>query len=232
MQELTLAEAKPLLKLHGRPLMEWSMQHLARDGIKHVVINTAWCGARIVNRWKNQYTCSQGQFDIAYSREELDSGHALETAGGISRALPLLPEIFWVIAGDVYAPDFVFDLAVLSAFARSEALAHLWVVANPEHHVQGDFSFVEKESYLTSQSSPEQKRYTYSTIGLYRRDLFLPPWTDLALGNPDSKVLALGPLLKKAMLAQRITGALYTGRWSDIGTPERLKAANDLHLAP
>lgn len=231
MRPLTDRHPKPLLHLGGIPLMEWTLRNLARDGVTQVVINTAWLGEQIPQTWGSVYAGpTNPPVPLTYSREDLDFGKALETAGGISRALPLLGNVFWLAAGDVFAPDFVFDPLAVQAFERSNALAHLWLVPNPEHNLKGDFGWI--DTTRLHHDLPEGiPRYTYSTIGLYRRELFLNPWLDVPEGNPQGLGMALAPLLKKAMQAGRVTGSLYNGRWMDIGTPERLAFANGVHCA-
>lgn len=238
MRPLTDHTPKPLLVVHGKPLMQWPLEALARSGsCSHVVINTAWLGTQINQRWGDAFapTNSGRTLPLRYSHEGQDFGVALETAGGIARALPDLGEVFWVLAGDVYAPDFVFDLADIARFARSDALAHLWLVPNPEHHPNGDFGLstapLSDDSTgpawhhaLNLPAGSTQPRYTYSTIGLYRRALFTPPWSELAVGNATGVAAPLAPLLRRAMDAGRISAALYHGRWTDVGTPQRLAA--------
>ena len=173
---------------------------------------------------------------LQYSHEGRDFGAALETAGGIARALPTLcpgasmghgHDVFWVLAGDVFAPDFAFDGAEVQRFVDSTALAHIWLVPNPTHNPKGDFGWdsgtgLAQNLHATS-SAP---RYTYSTIGLYRAALFAPPFCHIPQGNPRGEKAALAPLLRAAMDAGRVTASLYTGRWTDVGTPERLAQLN------
>ena len=168
---------------------------------------------------------------IRYSHEGRDFGAALETAGGIARALPLLGEVFWVLAGDVYAPDFAFTQAAVERFIASGKLAHLWLVPNPEHNVKGDFGMATGPDGVTlalnlAKDDP-QPRYTYSTIGLYRKALFEAPWCDIVPGNPQGTKAALAPLLRAAMDQARVSAEVYTGRWTDVGTPQRLAQMND-----
>ncbi|MCF8167477.1 MAG: NTP transferase domain-containing protein [Rhodoferax sp.] len=179
---------------------------------------------------------------IAYSREGRDFGAALETAGGVVRALPLLcPEaaaphvsdVFWVVAGDVFAPDFAFTQAAVDRFQSSDMLAHLWLVPNPEHHPRGDFGLAADPGFGSSQGlalnlsdAVPGPRWTYSTIGLYRKALFEAPWSDIPAGNPTGVRAALAPLLRTAMDQRRVSAELYTGRWADIGTVARLDAIN------
>ena len=166
------------------------------------------------------------QLSISYSHEGVDFGGALETAGGIARALPRLGPVFWLAAGDVFAPDFVFDSAAVQAFAASGQLAHLWLVPNPAHNLRGDFGLSEQGLALNLPADDPAPRYTYSTIALLRAELFAPPWCDIPSGNPGGIKAPLAPLLRRAMDAGRVSASLYTGRWTDVGTPERLAELN------
>jgi MurNAc alpha-1-phosphate uridylyltransferase len=194
------------------------------------VINTAWLGALIEAQFGSSFyaaACSPEPMQLDYSREGEDFGQALETAGGISRALPLLGEVFWVMASDIYAPDFVFDPQAVQRFLNSDMLAHIWLVPNPEHNPAGDFGLETQSGLaLNTPKGSGQPRFTFSTVGLYRRALFLPPWCDTPPGNPQGTRAALAPLLRTAMDQQRVSAALYTGAWTDVGTPERLALLN------
>ena len=219
MRPLTDVTPKPLLPVQGKPLMQWPMEALLAGGFGRMVVNTAWLGEQIEQRfadWPQQHPGAQ----IVFSHEGQDFGYALETAGGISRALPLLGEVFWVLAGDVYAPDFVFGHDSVDRFIASDRLAHLWLVPNPPHNPRGDFGLSADGRAL---NTADGERFTYSTIGLYRRALFEPPWCDTAPGNPQGTAEPLAPLLRRAIDAGRVSAELYTGPWVDVGTPERLK---------
>lgn len=219
MRPLTDTTPKPLLPLRGQPLMQWAMEALSRGGFDRLVINTAWLGEQIAERyadWPQQHPGAE----LRFSHEGQDFGYALETAGGISRALPLLDEVFWVLAGDVYAPDFVFGQDSVDRFLAGEDLAHLWLVPNPPHNPRGDFGLSSDGRAL---NVADGERFTYSTIGLYRRALFEAPWSETIPGNPQGTAEPLAPLLRKAMDAGRVGAELYTGPWTDVGTPERLK---------
>ena len=229
MRPLTDTTPKPLLCVQGQPLLQWHLAALAAGGVGQVLINTAWLGAQISDYFGSDYGLQplpdkRKQLSILYSHEGLDFGAALETAGGIARALPQLADVFWLAAGDVFAPDFVFAAQALQAFATSDKLAHLWLVPNPPHHPRGDFGLSPSGLALNLPESDPAQRYTYSTIGLYRPALFAAPWCSLAAGNPQGLAEPLGPLLRKAMDAGQISAELYTGRWTDVGTPERLAA--------
>ena len=164
--------------------------------------------------------------NIRYSHEGSDFGHALETAGGIVRALPMLcdseDDIFWVLAGDVFAPDFVFSQDAVEKFKASGKLAHIWLVPNPEHNTKGDFGL---QANGLVQNDADQK-YTFSTVALYRKALFGLPYCDIPPGNSAGTKAALAPLLRRAIAAQLVSGELYTGVWTDVGTPERLHQIN------
>lgn len=229
MRPLTDVTPKPLLTVRGQPLLQWHLQALQQAGVAQAVINTAWLGEQIEQHFLSHFggmsaSNHPGVLSISYSREQVDFGHALETAGGIARALPQLGPVFWLAAGDVFAPDFVFDSAAVQAFEASDHLAHLWLVPNPEHNPGGDFGLSPDGLALNLPPSDPRPRYTYSTIALLRAALFAPPWSMLAAGNPQGVAAPLAPLLRAAMDQGRVSASLYTGRWTDVGTPERLQA--------
>ena len=228
MRPLTDTTPKPLLEVRGKPLMQWHMEALARGGCTGLVVNTAWLGAQITSHFGPARPFDGGRMlSISYSNEQADFGGALETAGGIARALPLLQaggqDVFWLVAGDVYAPDFSFDPAAVQRFEASNALAHLWLVPNPAHNPRGDFG-ISPDGLALNQADGE--RYTYSTIGLYRAALFAEPFCAIPQGNPDGIKAPLAPLLRRAMDEGRVGASLYMGRWTDVGTPERLAELN------
>lgn len=234
MRPLTDATPKPLLPVQGRALLDWHMAALQRDGVRHVVVNTAWMGAQIPAHLNAAWP--QHGMQLQYSHEQDDFGHALETAGGIARALPMLGDAFWLAAGDVFVPDFVFDGAAAQAFAASDDLAHVWLVPNPEHNPLGDFGLAEsapgsgtgRAVNLPPADAARDlcPRFTYSTIALLKVELFAAPWCDIAPGNPHGQAAPLAPLLRQAMDAGRCGATLYTGRWTDVGTPQRLAQLN------
>lgn len=218
---------KPLIEVGGRSLLEWHLAALEQSGTEQVLINTGWLGEQIP-----RYLAQRNhKTHLIYSREDVDFGHALETAGGIARALPLLSPVFWLAAGDAFAPDFVFDPQIRASFAASTDLAHLWLVSNPEHNPRGDFG-LSPEGRATlidsSSNSSSSSSYTYSTIALLKAELFTPPWCAIPAGNPEGEIAPLAPLLRRAIQANRISASLYTGRWIDVGTPERLEQARQL----
>ncbi|MES2584592.1 MAG: nucleotidyltransferase family protein [Pseudomonadota bacterium] len=253
MRPLTDHTPKPLLTVQGKPLMQWHLEALARGGFDRVVVNTAWLGEQVSSKFSGVFSLrppsdkanalsnseqSTNTVHIQYSHEGRDFGGALETTGGIVRALPLLCPaqangVFWVLAGDVFVPDFAFRQADVDRFVASGALAHLWLVPNPAHNPKGDFGLdVAPDSAsgvglaLNPPADDPQPRYTYSTIGLYRAALFARPWCDIPAGNQQGVKAALVHQLRAGMARQKISAQLYTGRWTDVGTPDRLAQLN------
>lgn len=230
MRPLTDSTPKPLLSVQGKPLLRWHVDALARGGFTDIVINTAWLGEQIPAYFGADPLSPDGQaLSISYSYEGLDFGAALETAGGIVRALPLLGDIFWCVGGDVFVPDFPFTLQAVQRFARSDKAAHLWLVPNPDHNPNGDFGLASDREAPGRQLALNQAavKHTYSTIGLYRRELFCQPWCDIPAGNTQGVKAPLAPLLRRAMDNHRISAELYTGAWTDVGTPQRLAQLNE-----
>lgn len=231
MRPLTDSTPKPLLAVQGQPLLQWHLQALAQAGVRRAVINTAWLGEQISSYFGSVFQALSEAGDapvlaLAYSREQQDFGAALETAGGVARALPQLGNIFWLVAGDVFAPDFCFAPEAVAAFAASNDVAHLWLVPNPAHHPRGDFGLSPQGRALNLPDHDPTPRYTYSTIALLRAELFALPWCDIQAGNPHGIAAPLAPLLRRAMDAGRVGASLYHGAWTDVGTPERLAQLN------
>lgn len=211
MRPLTDTCPKPLLPLKGKPLMGYHLDAFGRGGFRDVMVNTAWLGEKIEDCYGHE---TPEGVRIVYSHEGRDFGGALETAGGIARALPLLDRVFWIVAGDVYMPRFLFTRAAYDRFAASGKLAHLFLVPNPEHNPKGDFG-LSPDGLALNQA---EQRHTYSTTGLFRREFF----DGLPAGNPQGLKIALAPLLRQAMDRGQVSAELYTGPWTDVGTPERL----------
>jgi MurNAc alpha-1-phosphate uridylyltransferase len=231
--------------VRGKPLLQWHLEALARAGCEAAVVNTAWLGEQIEARFGDHLDPAPGVETMAaaaqgastgvalrYSHEGRDFGGALETAGGIVRALPHLADVFWVAAGDVFVPDFVFDPAAMAAFAASGLLAHIWLVPNPVHNPGGDFGLSAQglALNLSKVKTPVQadapQSYTFSTIALYRSAFFEAAWCGIPAGNPAGIKAALAPLLRAAMDAGQVRATLYTGPWTDVGTPERMAELN------
>ncbi|WP_062310168.1 N-acetylmuramate alpha-1-phosphate uridylyltransferase MurU [Polynucleobacter sinensis] len=215
MRPLTDVLPKPLLSIKNKSLLAWHLEALSRSGIQKIVINHAWLGQKIEDALGNG---SQFGLTITYSPEV----SALETAGGIRKALPKLApdDYFLAINGDVFSPNFpIQDLVGKISQLRknpSPILAHLIMVPNPPQHPEGDFYL--KESKLSNASMSGAEKLTFSGIGLYHRDLF----QDLEINIPTK----LAPLLREAMAKNRVTGEKYTGPWHDVGTPQRLTELN------
>lgn len=227
MRPLTDSTPKPLLNVQGQPLMQWPMQALARGGFARQLINTAWLGEQIPAHFGERITWpGLPELQLVYSHEGRDFGRALETAGGIVRALPQLAEVFWVVAGDVFAPDFVFTPEALQRFATSPALAHLWLVPNPAHNPGGDFGLSATGQVLDLPKGDPDRRLTFSTLALYKRAFFDSRITGIPPGNPEGQAAALAPMLRAAMARRVVSGEVYTGRWTDVGTPDRLAQLN------
>ena len=209
MRPLTDRTPKPLLPVAGKPLIVWHLERLARAGCRRIVINIAHLGEHI------EALLGDGDawgLEIRYSSEPPG---ALETAGGIAQALPLLgDEPFLVVNGDIYCD---FDFATLPALGSGD-LAHLVLVDNPAHHRQGDFALD------SNRVANDGQRLTFAGIGVYRPQLFAA----IAAGERAK----LAPLLTQAIDAGRVSGQMHRGRWVDVGTPERLAALDaDLRQA-
>lgn len=202
MRPLTDRLPKPLLEVRGKPLIEYHLERLAEAGIREVVINLAWLGSMIRERLGEG---SRFGVRIRYSEE---SPRALETAGGIFRALPLLGEgAFLVLNGDNFT-----DYPLAQAALARDRDAHLVLVPNPPQHPLGDFGLKDGQAVP---SGPV--KYTFGGVALYR-PAFFQGCTDGAF--------PLKPLFLKSMAAGRCSAELYSGRWVDVGTVERLQALN------
>ena len=227
MRPLTDSCPKPLLEVRGKALIDWHVQALAKGGFTELVINTDWLGQQFEPHFNHQISLQPNvyrreQLSISYSHEGIDFGGALETAGGIARALPKLGDVFWVLAGDVFTPGFEFTQAAVKRFTASGKLAHLWLVPNPAHNLKGDFGLQADGSALNLPAASQQPRYTFSTIALYRKAFF----NSLPFGNPQGIKAPLAPMLRAAMHANQVSAELYTGEWTDVGTPDRLAQLN------
>ena len=215
MRPLTDELPKPLLTIKNKSLLAWHLEALSAAGIKELVINHAWLGNKI-----EEVLGDGSQFDlnISYSPE----ASALEMAGGIRKALPLLNprDYFLVINGDVFCPNLpIHELLEQVSCMRSmqnQALAHLLMVPNPIQHPEGDFYL--KDSQVFNEPVDGAEKLTFSGIGLYHRDLFK--------GLELNMAAKLAPLLREAMAKNRVSGEKYTGPWHDVGTPQRLQELN------
>ncbi|QEP45076.1 nucleotidyltransferase family protein [Ectothiorhodospiraceae bacterium BW-2] len=200
LRPLTDHTPKPLIEVAGQPLLVHQLHHLVALGVSHIVINTAWLGEQLEAALGDggRYGCS-----IQYSRE----AEALETAGGIVQALPLLGEApFGVVNGDIFCRVKLTQLSL-----APEQLAHLVLVPNPSHHQRGDFYL--RDGLAACEGEEGESRYTFAGIGLYRPELFV----GLRAGKRP-----LAPLLMAAAAEGRVAATLYEGLWCDVGTLERL----------
>lgn len=199
LRPLTDETPKPLIEVAGKSLIEYHLSNLAAAGFKEIIINTAWLAEKIHQQLGNgeRYGVS-----IQYS----DEGSALETAGGIINALPLIGDNpFLVVNGDIWCD---FDFSTLPTLENG-VQAHLVLVNNPDHNEKGDFSLQEK--YVKNTGDP---MYTYSGIGLYSPAFF-------AEQQPGRTPLA--PIIRNKINNNLISGQYYNGLWTDVGTIERLQ---------
>jgi MurNAc alpha-1-phosphate uridylyltransferase len=218
MRPLTDTTPKPLLQIQGKSLLQWHIEALIAANARRIVINHAWLGEQIElalgdgAKWGAQ---------IQYSPEET----ALETAGGIRKALALLNQepYFLVINGDVFCPGFPIA-AFTSRFQAqlsngNKLLAYLVLVPNPPQHPDGDFYLHgEQVNDKPRDADFEERKLTFSGIGIYHQSLF----ADLKLGE----AVKLAPLLRSAMAKNQVFGEKYAGPWHDVGTPQRLYELN------
>mgnify|MGYP000047018155 CR=1 FL=1 len=215
MRPLTDHTPKPLLVVGGKPLLVWHIERLRAAGFTRIVINHAHLGQQIEDALGNGAAFG---VSIEYSREV----SALETAGGIATALPLIDaEVFTVVNGDIYCEyDFSRLAEPMARLAAGHDQTHLVLVDNPPQHPKGDF--VLDDGRVTNTDiplTPHPSRLTFSGIGVYHRALF-------AL-TPAGEKAPLAPLLRLAIEAGRASGEHYAGRWEDVGTPARLATLDE-----
>ena len=202
MRPVTDHTPKPLLEVRGKPLIQYHIERLAHAGIVEIVINLAWLGSMI-----RDYLGDGSRFSVRIEYSE-ETPRALETAGGIFRAMPRLgPASFLVLNGDVFT-----DYPLAHAALAPSREAHLVLVPNPAQHPVGDFGL---EQGLAVPSSALQ--YTFSGIAVYRPEFF---------AHCVDGAFPLKPLLLRSMAARRCSAELYTGIWEDVGTVDRLKVLN------
>ena len=237
MRPLTDTTPKPLLQVRGKPLLWYPLNALALADVNAVVINTGWLGDQIETALGMRFTptleprhvqpsMAANKLQLHYSHEGRGAGEALETAGGIVRALPMLAEVFWVAAGDIYAPEFEFSAEAYERFKASTCLAHIWLVPNPAHNANGDFSMSEQGLALNLPRNAGHTLFTFSTIALYKRAFFEAAWCPIPPGNPEGVKAPLAAMLRAAMDQSLVSTSLYMGLWVDVGTPERLAQLN------
>ncbi|MFI8718389.1 N-acetylmuramate alpha-1-phosphate uridylyltransferase MurU [Stenotrophomonas sp. NPDC077464] len=212
MRPLTLTTPKPLLVAGGKPLIAWHLERLAAAGFSEVVINTSWLG--------DQFEPALGDGSRWGLRLHfIDEGAVpLETGGGILNALPVLGDApFLVVNGDVWT-----DVDFRPLPQQPDGDAHLVLVDNPAQHPRGDFILRGDGSVSDAGDAP---RLTYAGVGVYRPSI-LQGWRDVigategAAATPPQ--FGLAPLMRHAMAKGRVTGQYHAGRWTDVGTPERL----------
>jgi MurNAc alpha-1-phosphate uridylyltransferase len=202
MRPLTDHTPKPLLKVAGVPLIEHHIRALHAAGHRTLVINHAYLGEQI-----SDFLGDGSRFGVRIQYSPEPAG-ALETGGGIKRALPLLgDEPFLVINGDIWT-----DYAYPPMQLHPDRLAHLVLVDNPPHHPTGDFSLLQGDVSDTGRA-----RLTFSGIGVYHPRLF---------DRRPATAFPLAPLLREAMRTGQVSGEHYPGAWQDIGTPDRLERLN------
>lgn len=214
MRPLTDRTPKPLLQAGGVPLIGWHLYRLAASGVNELVVNHAWLGERL------EQALGAGDdygVRIAWSPE----GEALETAGGIANALPLLGDApFMVANGDVLCEcDFGRLADMAASLDASRHQAHLLLVDNPPHHPQGDFT-LRPDGRVCVEPVDGAPRLTFAGIAAYHPALF----AELAGRSPVRAPLL--PLLTAAMARQTVSGEHFRGLWLDVGTPERLDQAD------
>ena len=203
MRPLTDRLPKPLLTVGEKPLIQYHIENLVAAGIREIVINTAWLGEQI-----QDFLGSGTKFGASIQWSE--ENPALETAGGIKRALPLLGETrFVVVNADIWAD---FDFTALLDMDDGASLAHLVLVPNPPQHPVGDFA-LDTAGRLDLTGT---ELYTFSGLSVLSPALF-----DHVPEGPG----ALAPLLRRH--AGTVTGEIYRGLWFDVGTPARLAALNE-----
>lgn len=211
MRPLTDVTPKPLLQVAGKALIEHHLLRLADAGFSDIVINQGWLGEQLPEVLGDG---RQYGVHIQYS-PELDG--ALETGGGLHRALPLLTNDaqsqFLVVNGDVWCDV---DYAKVASSAPHASLAHLVLVDNPPHNVDGDFALAAQGQLVEDEAL---SAFTYSGVGVFHRDLF---------SNCCAGKFPLAPLLRQAIKQSAVTGLHHAGQWFDIGTPERLQQLNNL----
>ncbi len=217
MRPLTDTCPKPLLKVRGRPLIEWHVLNLVRAGMKEIVINHAHLGHMIEAHLGDG---SRFGATIRYSAE----AEALETAGGIANARHLLgEEPFFAVSGDIYCPHFDFSQVTDVLHDKDmwgnpypdekRDIAWIWLVKNPEFHPKGDFAL-----NLYTVSNTGQPTYTFANLGVYRMSMFD--------GIAPGQHAGLGKLLRQYADQGRIGGELYEGDWDNVGTPQQLEQLN------
>ncbi|HWI13567.1 MAG TPA: nucleotidyltransferase family protein [Burkholderiales bacterium] len=206
MRPLTDRTPKPLLPVGGEPLIVRIIRSLASSGVEDIVVNISHLGEQIELALG---TGAAYRVSIRYSRETV----ALETAGGIALALPLLGEEPFIVVNADICTDF--DFSRLYGRVNDSVRAHLVLVDNPPHHPGGDFALADGKVRESGEA-----RLTFAGIGIYDPALFA--------GVERGSRHQLAPLLRAAMAERAVTGEHHRGYWSDVGTPARLAEVDAL----
>lgn len=237
MRPLTDTTPKPLLRVADKPLIVWHLEKLAAIGIRDVVVNTSWLADRFPR------DLGDGEAFGLRLHFSYEGAPPLETGGGMWNALPLLRDDdapFIAVNGDIWTD---YDFARLPHAPRGDA--HLVLIDNPEHNAKGDFSLLANGDVLSEHPADDAasrragasaepanidtaaRRLTFSGIGVYRPSI-LDDWRSIIGDAPgvdtDPPRFKLAPLLRAAMRRDAVTGEHHDGRWTDVGTPERLAA--------
>ncbi|SFX24449.1 N-acetylmuramate alpha-1-phosphate uridylyltransferase MurU [Marinospirillum alkaliphilum] len=213
MLPLTQHTPKPLLKVAGKPLLFWHLERLSRLGIQRAVINISHLGHQIREAVGDG---SAWQLKVLFSEENTP----LETGGGLLKALPLLhPEPFLLLNADVWCEQ----LPKLNAL-RPEKMAHLLLVANPEHHPQGDF-YLAPDGHLQDNADEQHQCLTFAGLSLLRPEAFQRELLMAAFGQhfQAGDAFPLAPLLRQLIRQNLASGEMLPGQWVDVGTPQRLQ---------
>lgn len=206
LRPLTDSCPKPLLEVGGKPLIVHALERIRAAGIERVVVNTSWLAEQL-------HAALGDGSGLGVELEWSDEGPvALETGGGIRRALALLSDPFLLVNADVWCDADLGALELGEGAMGQRDIATLVMVDNPPHNPRGDFVF---DAGRLRQPRADEPRLTYSGLGLFRHALFA--------GLGDGR-FPLAPLLTAAMRQDRVGGVHHSGRWSDAGTPERLAA--------
>ncbi len=211
MRPLTDAKPKPLLKVRGKALIVWHIESLVAQGMREIIINTAWLSEQIVAALGNG---ARYGAQITYSHEP----HALETAGALAFARHLLPahEPFALVSADIFAPDFRFARSDVERFENdSSLLAHLVLVPNPPFHPKGDFA-ITPDGHASNEAA---NRLTFSNFSLQRLAL-----VDAVKAGEKAKLVDFWrPSADQGLVA----ASLHNGSWENVGTPEQLIKLNN-----
>jgi N-acetyl-alpha-D-muramate 1-phosphate uridylyltransferase len=200
MRPLTDSAPKPLLTVGGKALIEYHIEALAKAGVQDIVINLAWRGSML------REALGDGEHFAVRLHYSDEGSEALETGGGVFKALPLLgPDPFIVVSGDIWTD---YPMQRLLEQPRGADTAHFIMVPNPSFHPRGDFSL--QDGRISEAPAP---RYTYANIGVFTAEFF---------GECEPGRFPLVPIMRRWIRENRVSGELYEGEWRNIGTPAQL----------